>query len=383
MKIGIDASPLVGPQGGIRRYTECLIEGLRQIDSRNDYHLVGATQVAPWKNTEPNFTWERTRALGSSYLRKIHQPGASRLDLYHGTNYFAPILDTVPKVLTVHDLTVRLLPRNHPLKRRLQHRILPYLCRSARYIIADSKNTKLDLIRCYHLPSAKIEVIHLAAGEEFRPIHDAEKNRKVRERYRLPECFVLFLGEINPRKNLHALVEAMADLKREGVSRPLAICGRGERGHVAELTKNAASRGLVIGEDIMFPGGVDDDDLPSLYSQCELFVYPSCYEGFGLPPLEAMSCGAAVLVPDNSSFSELYEERLMLSDLSRTSGLRYAIRRVLTDSARKSQLAEDGLKHAQSRSWQTVAEETLSVYERAASNRGQTYSFARATAEGR
>jgi glycosyltransferase involved in cell wall biosynthesis len=163
------------------------------------------------------------------------------------------------------------------------------------------------------------------------------------------------------------LIEAHAQLRREGCPFPLVLGGEGSPKHVAELCALAEKQGLEPGKHLILAGHVADADLPTLYSLCELFVYPSRYEGFGLPPLEAMACGAPVLVPDNSSFRELYQGTPMLFDLEHTESLTSAMRAPLVSRDWRSRLIEEGQKCASLRTWTTVAAETLACYRRAAS----------------
>lgn len=367
MRIGIDAGPLAVRFGGIRRYTERLVCALARVDDRNEYVLYAPAECRGRERVAPHVEWE-VSALPlkvKGWLDLVHLPGADgTLDLFHGTNYAAPLLARVPSVLTVHDLTVHLFPESHPRLRRLRHKLLPRLCRRSARIIADSYCTKSDLVEHYGIPSEKIDVVYLAAGEEFRPVGCVETLERVRERYELPQAFVLFVGSVEPRKNLPQLIRAMAMLQREGVEHSLVVAGDGQRGYVQQLRQLVRREGLELGRDVLFPGVVPDEDLPALYSLADLFVYPSLYEGFGLPPLEAMACGAPVLLPDNSSFHELYRECSLMLDLDRHGALVDAIRRLLWDPVLRDELVERGQKLGKSRSWEDTALETLEVYRR-------------------
>jgi glycosyltransferase involved in cell wall biosynthesis len=367
MRIGIDASPLAVEFGGIRRYTERLIRALARVDDRNEYVLYAPAECSRRPKLAPHVEWE-TSVLPlkiKGWLDLVHLPGADgTLDLFHGTNYTAPFLTRVPTVLTVHDLTVHLFPESHPRRRRLRHRLLPALCRRSARIIADSYCTKSDLVEHYGIPAEKIDVVYLAAGEEFRSVGCTETLARVRERYALPGTFVLFVGSVEPRKNLPQLVRAMATLIREGVEQRLVIAGDGPRRYIQSLRELVRREGLELGTDVLLPGVVLDEDLPALYSLADLFVYPSLYEGFGLPPLEAMACGAPVVLPDHSSFRELYSECSLMLDLDRPDVLVDAMRRLLWDHTLRDELVERGQKLAKSRSWEDTALETLEVYRR-------------------
>jgi glycosyltransferase involved in cell wall biosynthesis len=370
MRIAIDCRPLAGPWGGVRRYTQSLVDALARNDRENEYALCGL----PRSWDEPSFgrnlrvhpdRFPMARFIDQVRLTSI--PG--RVDLYHGTNYMAPLTASYPTVITVHDLSVNLLPETHPLRRRLRHRLLPVLCHRAARIIADSMNTKRDLVRCHDIPPDKIDVIYLAAGSNLQRVDDEKALAAVRERFGLPERFLLYVGSVEPRKNLPCALEALAALKESGRPESFVIAGRGEPKYLAHIRSVLRQAGLEEGRDVHLIGPVAEGDLAALYSLCVLFVYPSLYEGFGLPPLEAMACGAPVLLANNSSLSELFETSSAFVDLDRPDGLLLAIETLLDSADLRAQLVEKGLKRAQSRTWDDIAVETLDVYRRAAAGR--------------
>ncbi len=367
MRIAVDVRPLDGPWGGVRRYAVELVRALSRVDSHNEYALCGL----------PNH-WAEELKLGSNFdghpprntlvrildqirLTSVPMP----IDLFHGTNYSAPLITNYPSVITVHDLSVVLFPKTHPLKRRLRHKLLPGLCHKAARVIADSQNTKRDLVRHYSLPPDKIDVIYLAVGENIKQITDPLSLDAVRQRYALPDQFNLFLGTVEPRKNLNVLLEATSHLKAERREHRLVIAGKPKAGYVHQLQRAMRRLGLKEGEDVQFIGSVDDRHLASLYSLCTLFIYPSLYEGFGLPPLEAMACRTPVLVPNNSSLSELYGESGALFDLESRDGLVDTMRALLESREQREELGERGAKLAEKRNWDSIGSETLAVYERA------------------
>lgn len=365
MRIGIDVGPLAARAGGIPRYVEKLVASLAALGLPHELVLCGAVDRALAAPAVRPLAWDRGDVPLQRWLKQLHPIGAGRLDLFHATNYLPPVALRAPTVLTVHDLSVHLFPESHGFARRLRHLLLPAMCRRAARVIADSRNTKRDLIRCYALPEDRIDVVYLAASDELGPVTDEAERESVRERYRLPEQFVLYVGSLDPRKNLAALIHAHARLRRAGCPLALVLGGAGTPRHVARLCAEARAQGLIPGESLLLPGHVEDADLPALYSLCELFVYPSLYEGFGLPPLEAMACGAPVLVPDNSAFSELYHGTPLLFELDDPDALTNAMAGVLGDRMRRQELAEHGRKCAAARSWDSVAAETAACYERA------------------
>ena len=365
MRIGFDARALGVRSSGIRTYTYELLRGLAEVDAENEYVLYGLPRGSAPRGLPPRFS-EDPRSMPFRHLtdRIVVAGHGSHIDLYHGTNYSAPQWSAFPTVLTVHDLTVYMFPENHPWPRRVTHRLLPRLCRNAAHLIAVSENTRRDLVRCYGISPERIQVIHEAAGPEFRPLEWTPDFDRIRSRYRLPDEFVLYLGELDRRKNLPLLVRAMGELHRMGVPRTLVIAGSGDARVLADLHTLVRQQGLVAGEDVVFTGRVEESDVPILYNLCDLFVYPSSYEGFGLPPLEAMATGRPVVVSDTSSFPELYQGTAVLVELGSPLRLAEAIDQVLGDEDQRRELIARGLKLARSRSWRDVAQETLDVYRR-------------------
>ncbi len=254
MKIGIDATPLSRPDGGIRQYTRRLLHALRNIDTENEYVLLGNLQddFNSWNSA--NSGSEGFRKIVEQKLLPIQRLDRRQIDLFHGTNYFSPLLETLPTILTIHDLSVHLFPGHHPVFRRLRHRTLPRMCRRARRLIADSHNTKNDLVRHYGVDEQKIDVIHLAAGDEFSPVICDQTRKATQERYSLPEKFLLFVGKIEPRKNLQQLIAAVASLKGTPAFTPLVLGGQCNSAIRKELLAFAQKEGLRENIDLFLPG---------------------------------------------------------------------------------------------------------------------------------
>jgi glycosyltransferase involved in cell wall biosynthesis len=375
MRIGIDAYPLTTKSGGIRRYAINLVRALARVGADHEYTLFrGGAAALDLVDAPANVrSRHRSRTL-QPLIDHVDALGPNpAIDLYHGTNYFSPLIERVPTVVTIHDLSVQLFPDGHPLRRRIQHRLLPWMCRRAAGLIADSQSTKNDLVRRFGLDPGSIDVIHLAVGREFcGPVEgngapeQRGKPEAVRDRYGLPPAFFLFVGTLEPRKNLPTLIRAAARLRRGGVHVPLVLGGYGDRRYVAHLEAVCRAENLEIGREVRLLGLVPESDLATLYSLCSVFVYPSTYEGFGLPPLEAMACGAPCIVGRNSALGELYSGSAALADLDSDTALADVMGEVLENEAFRQSLVELGRKQARARSWDDVARETLDVDARAA-----------------
>jgi glycosyltransferase involved in cell wall biosynthesis len=265
----------------------------------------------------------------------------------------------VPTVLTVHDLIFRHLPQHHkPLNRWYLNATMPLYCRRANHIIAISEATRQDLMAAYDVPPGEITVIPEAADPSFRPQHP-ETISAVRAHYHLPERYLLFVGTIEPRKNLGCLLTAFEALQAAGLTEGLVIVGR--RGWLTEAFFAQLERSPAR-DAVIFPGYVPDPDLPPIYAGAQALVFPSLYEGFGLPVLEAMACGTPVIASRTSSIPEVGGDAARYFDPQDADELLAQVRGVLSDPALAADLRERGLAQADRFSWARTAAQTQSVY---------------------
>lgn len=360
----MDGRPLASPRGGIRRYVECLTMALARVAPQHEFVLCGLSRPVAAR-LDPRLRATPERFSGARWLDHVRLVSVrGPFDLYHGTNYVAPWWSRAPVVLTVHDLTVHLFPATHPWRRRALHALLPARCRRAARVIADSAATRDDLVRLFGVPAARIEVVPLAVDHVGPRPDDAERCAVLR-RYGLPERFTLFLGALEPRKNLPVLLAAFAGVRQAGTARALVLAGAGTPQHVATLRAAAQRLGLREGRDFWLPGPIEDADLPALYASCDVFVYPSLYEGFGLPPLEAMAFGAPVVAAHGSALEEVLAGAALLVEPEDPAALGAALGRLLGDAALRAELGARGRARAAARGWDDVARDTLAVYERA------------------
>jgi glycosyltransferase involved in cell wall biosynthesis len=284
-------------------------------------------------------------------------PGA---ELFHATEHLLLPLRSIPTILTVHDLIYRHLPAHHKrLNRWYLNLTMPLYCRRATHVVAVSECARRDLITAYRLPAEKTTVVYEAADPRFYP-QPPERVSAVRSRYGLPGRYLLFVGTIEPRKNLARLLEAFETIHEEGLSDGLVIVGR--RGWLygdffARLEQSP------VRDAVIFPGYVPDEDLPAIYSGAQALAFPSLYEGFGLPVLEAMACGIPVVTSNSSSLPEVGGTAALYVDPRDVEALREAVRRVLCDAALREQLQVQGLAQAAQFSWDRAAAQTEAVYE--------------------
>lgn len=287
-----------------------------------------------------------------------HRPCA----LYHSTYYLMPYRPGQPTVLTVYDLIAMLHPQTVSLQARLFFRITTWLAlRASDHVITISAATKQDLLTHFHFPAQQVTSIPLAADPRFQP-QSSQAIAAVRQKYQLPARYLLYLGINKPHKNLVRLIEAYAILYYSSSIQcppPLVIAGAWDPRYPEPKQRVEA---LGLSEIVHFLGPVEDADLPALYSGCTLFVFPSLYEGFGLPVLEAMACGAPVACGNRSSLPEAAGDAALLFDPTDTEAVAVAIKQALSDEGLRISLSERGLKQAKVFSWSHTAAETLKVY---------------------
>jgi glycosyltransferase involved in cell wall biosynthesis len=288
----------------------------------------------------------------------LQRAGAS---LYHSPFYLMPYWPGIPVVVTFYDLIPLLYPSYFTLFQRTVYRFGHTMAlRCASHGIAISESTKKDLIEEFGVPRAAISVIPLAAGTQFKRA-SPERIEAVRAAYGFPEGYVLYVGANKPHKNLPRLVEAWSMLVRDGrVSGVyLVIAGPWDLRY-PEAKAIVAQKGL-IGK-VIFVGEVAEKDLPVLYSGAKLSVFPSRYEGFGLPVLEAMACGTPVLCSGVSSLPEVAGDAAVFCDPGDTSDIADKLALLLSDRERLGELAEKGIRRAATFTWERTAGETLDIY---------------------
>jgi glycosyltransferase involved in cell wall biosynthesis len=369
--IGIDAQPLAREKSGVGYYTEQLIRALEMVDGQNEYVLFSTNDFDPPFSDSTRFRKRITPYVWSYAWMQVGQPFQilkERLDLYHGPNFVAPLAAPCPTLITIHDLSSFIMREKHRWMNNLIQRLLvPSSARRSRAIIAVSEATRNDIMRILGIPAHKIRVIPEGVEGIFEPVTDDESRNHIRCKLGLPQKYILFVGTLEPRKNIPTLLEAYARLIRSGdTEHRLVLAGGHGWGSDAIPQK---MRSLGIEANVKFTGYVAREDMSALYSMADLFVYPSLYEGFGLPPLEAMACGTPTIVSDGSSLSSVVADAGLRVDPLDIAGLAEAMRRVLLDETLRRDLIEKGKKRAKCYSWETTARETLALYQEVVSAR--------------
>ena len=360
--IGFDATPLETPRrSGVGNYTAQLLSALTARNDDRRYALLASRTLNG--HTLPNTLCRigPTFPNRSVWMQWVLPHVLDRLQpqLCHFTNSIAPLKAPCPIVLTLHDMSLFLHANMHPLKSLLVARpIVPIAARRAAAIITVSQHAKQDIVNVLRVPPDKVHVVYEAAAPQYRIIDDECELDRVRRKYDLHQPFVLYVGTIEPRKNLSRLVQAFARARRS----PTQLVLVGQLGwKYAALLKQIDA--LQLGTAVRLIGYVPDDDLPALYSLARVFAFPSIYEGFGLPIVEAMACGTPVLTSNQSSMIELGDGAAQLVDPFSVKAIADGLRQMLSDATLRAELRCAGFERAAQFSWTRAAEETVKVYE--------------------
>jgi len=369
MLLAFDATTIRGNKTGVGYYSARLLERLTAVGG--DHNPID--EVLVLSNRELDFTpIPRCRLVdeGRFPLRAVWMQAVLpfvlerlRPDLCHFTNFLGPYFTSAPYVVTFHDMTLELLPQCHTWKKRLLTRALsPEIARGARLIITPSQSAKRDLSRLLAIPEEKIRAIPHAPDSHFRPRRDRESIARIEKRYGIRSPYLLYVGTLEPRKNL---MRAMTAFSR------ISSCYPDHRFYLAgdlgwrskELLRTLEA--IPSRDRIVRLGYVAEEDLAALYSNAELFVYPSLYEGFGFPVVEAMACGAPVVTSNTSSLAEIADGAALLVDPYDSEAIAEAMDRAMSDGEERERLRLAGLSRARSFSWERSTRETLQVYEEA------------------
>jgi glycosyltransferase involved in cell wall biosynthesis len=370
LRIAIDAHSVGTGLAGNESYITNLIEALAEIDAVNHYTLYVTKREAVerfgnrWPHVRAVLTLPHTPLVRipltlSTELRR------NRVDVLH-VQYTAPPLAPCPVVATIHDLSFEHLPQTFKRRSRAQLRLtVRRTARAAAQVLAPSEHTRRDIIETYKLDPARVEVTPLAAARRFAPVEDEREVKRVRAEYKIEGEYILAVGSIQPRKNLTCLLSAYATLRR---ARPHANLPKlvivGKRAWLYTDTLRAI-REYELNDCVVLTGYVAEGDLPALYTGAIAFVYPSYFEGFGLPPLEAMQCGAPVIAGNRTSLPEVVGDAGLLFDPFDVQALSNALARVIDDDNLRAHLRIKGLERAKLFNWRETARLTLQAYERA------------------
>lgn len=387
MRIGIDGLPLTAPKTGVGHYTFELARELANIEPASQFEVLYPSTYPPISLGEygeeaalpDNLKFERVRV---GEIRRHwwsaglpHYIRDTRLDLFHGTNFDIPLWRRCATVLTIHDLSHLLHPETHEKRSvRRTRRRLPVMARTADAIITPSESVRREVCERLKTPLKKVFAVPEAARACFRPMAFAE-TEDVRRRLGVGSDFLLTVGTLEPRKNLSVLVNAFAEVARALPQRMITLVIAGGRGWLSGPLFTTIERSPVR-DRILLTDYLHDEDLRALYASCRAFIYPSIYEGFGLPPLEAMACGAPVIASRISALAETTGDAVWFFDPQDIGDLAQNILELVDDDNEESKenarrLSVVGRRRAAEFSWDKTARLTWNVYKEALQRFGQ------------
>lgn len=362
MKIAIDGHSLGTQSGGNETYYRQLVRGLIQDKSDNHYHLFysypSALNEFPW---DARFGFSKIptnpiQRIGVSLPRLLQK---TKPEVFH-CQYVKPPFVRIPTVVTIHDLAHEHYPEFfHPLEAFRMKRLVRWTARRADHILTVSEFSAADIAKRFGVPREKITVAYQAAAPDFRPRDGAQCREHVAKNYGIDSPFILYVGRIQARKNLPRLVEAYARLRKQGIDAKLVMVGKKDwqSEHLLEKIKELGLEACVI-----FPGFVPFDDLPLFYNAAEVFVFPSIFEGFGLPVMESMASGVATITSFGSSLEEVAGDGALLVDPHDTGSIADALGRLLGDPGLRRDLAGRGLRRSAEFKAGNLAQKALDVY---------------------
>jgi glycosyltransferase involved in cell wall biosynthesis len=359
---------------GIGRYVFELVENLQQIDRANEYFLFfNQPEFNNFQAGSPNFHKVLVDVRHYSLAEQTRFKKTLdlyRLDLMHFTHFNAPIFYRRPSIVTIHDLTLHFFPgkkMNSPLHRLAYALTVRSAVKKAARIIAVSRSTARDLDEVLHVPLSRIKIIYEGVNPDFHPVTNQQVLANTLEKYGINKPFLLYTGVWRNHKNLEGLLRAFALLGRHQ-DLQLVITGRKDSVYAEGIFDLATQLGLMEpfpggkAPRVIFPGLVGEDELIHLLNAAHIYVFPSLYEGFGLPPLEAMQCGTPVVASNSSSIPEICGNNAVYFDPRSPEDMAAAIEKLLSDPVLYQKLVASGLEHVKKFSWAKMARETHDLY---------------------
>jgi len=361
LRLGFDARIIEG--SGVGTYSRNLLTQLTQFDLDLVVFCTDRGKAAvPSSDRISLVTANINPQSRSGKMRFATLARAAGVDVLHVPMYMSPGPTTFPVVATIHDVIPLIFPRSvrNPVARMRYRRQLDATLQDAKLVITVSRISRSALIAHAGVNPDRIRVVQNGVSDQFCPVGDEQTLASIRGRYHLPNRFALWIGEFRPQKNLETLVKGWARLQSMMADPPDLVLAGAQDGEFRKIRREVKRRKLE--DKVWFPGYIRQDDLPALYSAAEVFVFPSLYEGFGLPPLEAMACGTPCVVSNSSSLPEATGRAASLFNPTSPDELARGAHRVLTDGGLRERLHREGLKQAGLFSWENSAERTLSIY---------------------
>ncbi len=361
MKIAIDVQTTLGQPTGFGFYVSNLVKALKNVDSKDEFVLIKPKTEKDF-STPGRFIWDQF-----VFPRLAKQ---SKVDLVHQPCFSAPFLFRGPAVVTIHDIISLLFPENIPFASRMFYsKWMPFSYRKAKRIITISHSTKADITRVLKIPSEKISVVQLAVDAKFSREAGSEEVKGVMKKFSIPGDYILHIGTLEPRKNLNFLLDVFAKALENTKNKNLNLVITGKKGWYYEDLFEKVND-LKLNDKVFFTGYIDESDKPALYKGARIFAFPSLYEGFGLPPLEAMASGVPVISSNTSSMPEVIGEAgILLSPKDKTKWVN-AITLVNSDETVRKSMKERNKEQVKKFSWERTARETIAIYKKAIEQNG-------------
>ena len=373
MNIAIDATSIPKNKTGVGVYLVNLINELSNIDYNNDYYIFVQSDDADSFNIDKanfNFIIIDSNKYRKTILRLLWEQlilpkklKRYNIDILHSPHYTAPIFSKVSKVITFHDMTFYTLPQVHTFFKRLLFKTyMKISSKIADKILTVSKSTAKDVQKILKVNSDKICVTYNAKKDIYRPINDKKKIKEICLKYKISNDYILFVGTLEPRKNIKTLIKSYSKLIDE-INKDIKLVIVGKKGWMyKEIFK--LIKYLEIEEKVIFTGFADLDDLPYLYNGAEMFVYPSIYEGFGIPVLESISCGVPTITSNVSSMPEVIGNAGITIDPTDIIELKNSMKKIIKNDNLKKKLKNLGIKQSKKFTWENCAINTLEVYQK-------------------
>ncbi|MDP6522993.1 MAG: glycosyltransferase family 1 protein [Kiritimatiellia bacterium] len=376
MRIELDGMLLKDEFAGVEFSIFSLARALAAFGSEQ-YELVVPREFPASHPEAPNF--ETFRAAAPAKIKTIRilweqmvfpiRIRKRRAALVHAPGYIAPLLADVPVVISVYDVIALKQPELCTVSNRLHYRVfMPLSVQKASGIIVPSEKTKQDLGELFPKVEGKTTVIPLGVATKYQVLERTDSFHKIRQKYALPQDFILFVGQREPKKNLQALIHAFEIMARDSsFNHGLVVAGKKGWGQsrVHRIVRDLGLSGRVTFADFVAP-----EDLPYLYNMADAFVFPSLYEGFGLPPLEAMACGIPVVCSNRGSLPEVVGDAALLADATDPSSIAASLHRAINEEKTRTDLIEKGKQRARQFTWRKTAELTEAFYREIMSRQG-------------
>lgn len=364
MQIGVDARLIHHQPAGISRYTSHLLKAVAKLDTTDEFVIFQHRRHRTPVVEQANFRRATLFAPVHTRLEQWMLPlelARFPMDVLHCPDFIPPLHSALPTVITVHDLAFLHWPHFLTKDSAAYYGQIDRAVKRAAHIIVPSESTRQDLVAQLGVEPSKVTVIYEAADERFIPLPLADTRQYVTQKYGLPSAFVLFVGTIEPRKNVDGLLRAFHHLRTKYGASDIGLVIAGSRGWLYDEML-ALIRDLHLEGSVFLLGRVPDHDLHRLYVAARCHVHAAHYEGFGLPPLEAMACGTPTIVSNVSSLPEVVGDAALLVNPANWEEIAIAMHRLLTDDGLHAELRLKGLQRARSFSWELAARRTLEVY---------------------